>query len=158
MLTLTMKEANRYKVISEVIEGYLETSKAAESLKLSERQIYRLKARVRKEGAKGVIHKTKGKIRPRWLTEKVKDKINSLYNTKYKGFNLTHMMEYLNSVEGIKVSRESLRQMLLSSGSYSRWKRHPKHRRWREPAAREGQMIQFDTSDHDWLEGRGPKL
>ena len=37
-------------------------------------------------------------------------------------------------------------------------KRHPKHLQWREPRAREGQMMQFDTSDHDWLEGRGSRL
>jgi len=57
-----------------------------------------------------------------------------------------------------KVSRESVRQILLGKESYVKKRRYPKHRRWREPSAREGQMVQFDTSDHDWLEGRGPRL
>ena len=57
-----------------------------------------------------------------------------------------------------KVSRESARQILLGKGSYVKKRRYPKHRRWREPSEREGQMVQFDTSDHDWLEGRGPRL
>jgi len=68
------------------------------------------------------------------------------------------MTEFLNQEEGIKVSRESVRQILLEKGSYTEQRRHPKHRQWREPSSREGQMVQFDTSDHDWLEGRGPKL
>jgi transposase len=158
VLSLTMKEVNRYKVISEVIKGYLKVQDAARALKRSQRQVYRIKARVEREGAKGVIHKTKGKIGPRWLTDKVKAKIKQLYQTKYQGFNITHMSEFLNEKEKIKTSRESTRQILLEAGLYTKWKKHPKHRSWREPCAREGQMLQFDTSDHDWLEKRGPKL
>lgn len=158
MLDLTMKEANRFKVISETIEGFLKVKDASSILRLTERQIYRLKAAVKRDGPQGLVHKARGSKRKRWLTEKIKDKIDHLYHTKYKGFNVTHMSEFLNTDEKIKVSRESVRQILLSSGSYSKWKRHPKHRSWREPSAREGQMLQFDTSDHDWLEQRGPKL
>jgi len=158
VLNLTMQEAERYKVISEIEEGYLKVKEAGEILGVSERQVYRIKARVEREGAGGVIHKSKGKKAPLWLTEKIKDKIDHLYKTKYRGFNLTHMTEFLNQEEGIKVSRESVRQILLEKGSYVKQRRHPKHRQWREPCSREGQMVQYDTSDHDWLEGRGPKL
>jgi len=158
MLNLTMEEAQKYKVISEVTEGYLKVKEAGELLGLSQRQIYRIKARVRKEGPGGVIHKSKGKKNSRWLTEKITNRIDHLYKTKYQGFNLTHMTEYLNSQEGIRVSRESARKILLEKGSYIRKKSYPKHRQWREPSFREGQMVQYDTSDHDWLEGRGPKL
>jgi transposase len=157
-LHLTMQEAERYKVISEVEEGYLKVKEAGEILGLSERQVYRIKARVEREGAGGVIHKSKGKKAPLWLTEKIKDKIDHLYKTKYRGFNLTHMTEFFNQEEGIRVSRESVRQILLEKGSYSKQRRYPKHRQWREPCSREGQMVQYDTSDHDWLEGRGPRL
>jgi transposase len=158
LLSLTMKEAQRYNVISEVEEGYLKVREAAEILGLSQRQVYRVKARVDREGAGGIIHKSRGKRRPRWLTGKLKDKIDHFYKSKYRGFNLTHMTEYLNEEEGIKVSRESVRQILLARGSYVKQRRHPKHRKRREPCAREGQMVQYDTSDHDWLEGRGPRL
>jgi transposase len=158
MLYLAMKEVNRYKIITEVIQRHLKVKEAAQALKRSERQIYRIKTRVIKEGAKGVIHKTKGKKGSHWLTDKLKDKIKWFYQTKYKGFNLTHMTEFLNDEERIKTSRESVRQILLEAGLYSKWKKHPKHRSWREPSAKEGYMLQFDTSDHDWLEQRGPRL
>ena len=158
MLSLTMEEAGRYKIISEVNEGYLKVKEAAFILGLSQRQVYRIKARVQREGPKGVIHRSKGRKVPRWLPEKTRDKIDHLYRTKYRGFNLTHMTEFLNAEEKIAVSRESVRQILLEKGSYVRKKKYPKHRQWREPSFREGQMVQFDTSDHDWLEGRGPKL
>jgi len=57
-----------------------------------------------------------------------------------------------------------VRQILLEKGSYIKKKKYSKHRQWREPSEREGQMVRFDTSDHDWhefcvlrLEGRGPR-
>lgn len=158
MVNLTMKEINRYKVISEIMEGYLRVKEAAEILGVCERQIYRLKKRVKQEGARGIVHRSRGKLRVRWLTQEVKDKIIEFYSTKYEGFNITHMTEHLACDEGIRVSRESVRKMLLAEGSYTRVKKRRKHRSRREPCAREGQMIQFDTSEHDWLEGRGPKL
>jgi len=46
-------------------------------LGLSERQVYRIKERVKGEGAGGLIHKSRGKRTPRWLTEKIKDTIKS---------------------------------------------------------------------------------
>jgi transposase len=141
VLNLTMQEAERYKVISEVGGGYLKVQEAAGILWLSERQVYRIKARVKKEGAGGVIHRSKGRKRPRWLRGRVRDKIDHLYKTKYRGFNLTHMTEFLNREEGIKVSRESVRQILLEKGSYTKQRRYPKHRQWREPCSREGQMV-----------------
>ncbi|MCJ7577614.1 MAG: helix-turn-helix domain-containing protein [candidate division Zixibacteria bacterium] len=117
MVNLTTKEAHRYKVISEVKEGYLKVREAAEILGLSQRQIYRIKARVEREGAGGIIHKSKGKHTPRWLTEKIKDKIDHLYKTKYRGFNLTHMTEFLNNQERMRVSRESRqRRDLIGEG------------------------------------------
>lgn len=158
MVNLTMKEINRYKVISEIMEGYLRVKEAAEILGVCERQIYRLKKRVKQEGARGIVHRSRGKSRVRWLTQEIKDKIIEFYSTKYEGFNITHMTEHLAYDEGIRVSRESVRKMLLAEGSYTRVKKRRKHRSRREPCAREGQMIQFDTSEHDWLEGRGPKL
>ena len=153
---LTVKEANKYETICEVLNGYMKVKKATESLGLSERQIYRLKKRVRQEGARGVIHRSRGKSRARRLTQEIKERIVEFYGGKYDGFNISHMTEYLNRDESIRVSRESVRKILLADGSYTRVKKRKGHRERREPCAREGQMIQFDTSDHDWLEGRGP--
>lgn len=158
MESLTMREANKYGIICEVLKGYIKVKEASEMLGLSERQIYRLMKRVRQEGTQGIIHRSRGISRVRWLTEEVKERIIEFYDGKYNGFNISHMTEYLNRDERIRVSRESVRKVLLAHGSYKRVKKRREHRERREPCAREGQMIQFDTSDHDWLEGRGPRL
>jgi len=64
----------------------------------------------------------------------------------------------LEEREKILLSRETVRGILLEKGSYKKRKKQPKHRSWREPRPKEGMMLQYDTSDHDWLEGRGPKI
>lgn len=128
MFCLTMKEVNKYRVIIEVAQRRLKLKDAARILKRSERQVYRIKRRVAKKGAQGVIHKGRGKRGLRWITEKIKNRINSFDKSKYGGFNLTHMAEFLNDEEKIKVSRESLRTILIAFGLYTAWKKHPKHR------------------------------
>ncbi len=155
MLNLTMEEAERYKVISEVESGYLRIKEAGELLDLSERQVYRIEARIRKGE---VVHKSKGKKAPLGLTERIRDRVDHFYKTRYRGFNLTHMTEFLKEEERIRVSRESVRHILLERGSYAKQRRHPQHRQRRESCSREGRMVPYDTSDHDWLEGRGPRL
>src|SRR5665811_980563 len=59
----------------------------------------------------------------------------------------------------MQLSRSSVRSLLLKSWIHSPRKRQPpKHRNRRERYPQEGMMLQTDGSDHDWLEGRGPRL
>lgn len=78
---------------------------------------------------------------------------------KYAGFNDQHFTEKLVEVEGLELSRETVRRILREAGIRSpRKRRPPKHRQRRERKAQAGQMILWDGSEHDWLEGRGPRL
>jgi len=155
---LSTKELSRYSVIENAIEGYLKVDQAGEQLHLSTRQIFRLKKRLREEGIEGLIHGNRGKPSPRRTKQHLRDMIDYLYRGKYDGFNLSHYTEMLEEREGVVLSRETVRGILLQKGSYKKKKRYPKHRSFREPMPKEGMMLQFDTSDHDWLEGRGPKI
>ena len=155
---LSTKELSRYSVIENAIAGYLKVHQAAEELHLSTRQIFRLKKRLGEERIEGLIHGNRGKPSPRRTRKHLRDMIDYLYRGKYDGFNLSHFTEMLEEREGVVLSRETVRGILLQKGSYKRKKRYPKHRSFREPMPKEGMMLQFDTSDHEWLQGRGPKI
>jgi len=155
---LSQKELARYAIIQNTIEGYLNVDLAAEELCLSRRQVFRLKRKLKEEGIEGLIHGNRGRTSPKRTKEHLRNMINYLYRGKYDGFNISHFTEMLEEREGIFISRETVRGILLEKGSYKKKKKYPKHRSWREPMPKEGMMIQFDTSDHDWLEGRGPKI
>ena len=60
---------------------------------------------------------------------------------------------------GIQVSRETLRQWLMEAKLWrARRSRIERAHVWRPRRARYGELVQWDTSEHNWLEGRGEKL
>lgn len=159
MITLTMKDEKRLEVIERVFRGELTVVEAALVLGVSERQCYRVKARVSKAGAKGVIHGNRGRSCKHKIKEKMVKRIMELARGKYKDFNDHHLTEKLQSEEKITLCREKLRQLLRAHGIASpRKRRGIKHRSRRERRAAEGMMLQVDGSPHDWLQGRGPRL
>ena len=159
MTTLTMKEEKRLEVIQRVYRGDLTVGRAALVLGVSERQCYRIKARVGKMGAKGTVHGNRGRACKHKTEEETVKQIVELARGKYQGFNDHHLTEKLQEQEQIDVSREKVRRILRSHGIASPKKRRGiKHRSRRERRAAEGMMLQVDGSPHDWLQGRGPRL
>ncbi len=158
-LTLNRKEQNRLIVLNQAETKKLTVDKAATLLKLSERQVWRILAAYREEGAAALAHGNRGRKPANALPEELRQKVLELARTKYIGFNQVHFTEKLAELEQTHLSRSSVRRILLEEGIHSPRKRQPpKHRSRRERYPREGMLLQTDGSPHDWLEGRGPHL
>jgi transposase len=147
----------RATVCEGLIRGTVSEVDAAERLQLGVRQVRRLKRRVREEGPKGVIHRSRGRASPRRLSEAVRGAVERLYRETYRGWNMEHFSEYLEDRHGIELSRETLRQVLLDDEARPRRRRRKRHRQWRERRPREGELVQMDTSIHPWLGEDGEK-
>ena len=159
MTTLTMRDEKRLELIQRVYRSELTMVQAAVVMGVSERQCYRVKARVGKAGAKGVVHGNRGRRCKRKIKEKTVRRVLELARGKYQGFNDHHLTEKLKEQEKIELSREKVRRILRAHGIASPKKRRGiKHRSRRERRASEGMMLQVDGSPHDWLQGRGPRL
>jgi transposase len=159
MTTLTMKEEKRLEVIQRVFREELTVAEAALVLGVSERQCYRIKARVTQHGAKGVVHGNRGRPSKHKAKEKTVKRIVQLAKGEYQGFNDHHLTDKLREEQNIELCREKIRQILRSHGIASpRKRRGLKHRSRRERREAEGMMLQVDGSPHDWLEGRGTPL
>jgi transposase len=123
------------------------------------RHIKRLKKRLREGGEAALAHANRGRPSHRRLPDKTRQAVLRLARSTYAGFNDHHLAEKLNEVEGLHLSRETLRRLLRKEGLGSpRKRRAPAHRQRRPRVAREGELVQLDGSPHDWLEGRGPLL
>jgi len=157
IITMRQEELKRLHIVKKVLGKEVKQTEAAENLDLSYRQIKRIIRRVREEGDKGIIHKSRGQPSHKRFTEGLKRRIVSLCRNRYKGFGPTFAVEKLFEIEKIKISRESLRNLLIKEGLWQRCRRRKKYLRWRERKHYFGEMIQVDGSHHDWLEGRGPK-
>jgi hypothetical protein len=57
--------------------------------------------------------------------------------------------------QGLVVSHDTLRRWLLAAGLWQRQRKRDKHRQRRARRECFGELVQMDTSLHDWLEGRG---
>jgi transposase len=150
------KELRYLHVIRKVLDKELKQREASEILCLSSRQIRRMVKRVRVEGDKGVIHKSRGRVSNRRISEGVRDKVIQLYRSEYSDFGPTLASEKLREREQVPVHDETLRRWLLESGDWKKRRKSRGHRRWRERKAHFGEMVQMDGSHHDWFEGRGP--
>jgi len=130
---MSQKEVQKYTVLNQALGGRCTTQEAAQILDLSLRQAHRLKKKVRQKGVKGVNHGNRGLISPRRLPKDLIDEVIRLARRKYRGFNDTHMWEKMASVEGLALSRPTLRTILREENILSPVKRRPsRHRRRRE--------------------------
>jgi hypothetical protein len=157
IFTMSQKEMKRLHVVHKVREGFLTQKDAAEIIALSERQTRRIIKRIREEGDKGIQHRLRGKESNRKLPWELAEKVKRLYQVKYQGFGPTLTKEKLFELEGITVSRETIRTWLLGSGQWQKGRKARAHRRWRERKSCYGEMLQLDGSHHDWFEGRREK-
>ncbi len=158
ILGMTLTELKRLELVQSSFKREITQKSASEVLGISERQLRRVLKSYRSEGAKGLIHKGRGKRSNRETPSKTKKETLGLYKKKYNGFGPTLASEKLLELDGLSISRETLRQWLLSEGLWQSKRKVGAHRKWRERKECLGEMVQMDGSHHDWLEGRGPSL
>ncbi|MDO9463827.1 MAG: hypothetical protein Q7J67_00760, partial [bacterium] len=158
IIMASQRELKRLHVIHKILDRELKQIEAKAVLNLSERQIRRIVKAVRREGDKGIAHKSRGKPSNAAISKKIRARIISLYKEKYKGFGPLLASEKLLEIDKIKLSDETLRKWLIAEGEWKVSRKHKEHRAWRERRECFGEMVQMDGSHHDWLEGRGPEL
>jgi hypothetical protein len=67
--------------------------------------------------------------------------------------------EYLHKLHQITVSKETLRHWMTQAGLWRAGHlRVVEVHQWRPRRSRCGELVQWDTSTHDWLEGRGETI
>jgi len=155
LLTMSKKELNRLEVMQRLDEKRMKQKAAAEQLGISERQVKRLLRKYRLEGANGLVSKRRGKPSNHQLAKETREKVLDLLKSKYMGFGPTLACEKLVEVEHLKISNESVRQLMLAEGLWKAKKaRKVLTHQMRERRACFGELVQIDGSPHDWFEGR----
>ena len=158
-VTMNMNEIKRLYVMQQVADERLTGSQAAAMLGLSLRQVRRVIAKYREEGAPGIVHGNRGKAPNNRIEEAWRARIWELAEEQYKDYNDSHFTEELEEKHGLKVSRSTVRRIRRKNNQPSpRKRRSSRHRSSRERKPQAGMMLQTDGSRHDWLEGRGPWL
>lgn len=157
LLTMSTKELSRLEVLQRLEEKRLTQKEAAQILGLSVRQVKRLIQRYRAAGASGLLSQRRGKPSNHQLPADVLQKVLDLLKGKYRGFGPTLAREKLVEGEGLQISDERVRQLMISEGLWkARKERKVMVHQMRERRACYGELVQIDGSPHAWFEGRGP--
>jgi transposase len=158
-LTLSAKEQNRLQILNEVLQRHWTMQEAAPLLGVSERQGWRLLAAYRREGARGLVHKNRGRLPPNATPEAIQQQVVTLARERYQGINHAQLTELLAERERVRLPRPTVRRLLARAGLSSLRQRRPPKHRWRRPRMpQEGMLLQLDGSRHAWLEDRGSWL
>lgn len=154
------KERDRLKVLHAASGCQLTQKQAAEQLGITERQVRRLVARLRAVGDRAVVHGLRGRASNRRIDAKAEQRaVKELSKPECRDFGPTYAAEHVSKRFGIKAGKDTLRKWMTAAGLWRPRKRAcVEVHCWRQRRACFGELVQWDTSVHDWLEGRGERL
>ena len=124
-VTLNQREQARLQVLNSVMEYQLPKAQAAEILGISERQVRRILAAYRRDGAAALVHGNRGRKPRNSVPEDVAATTVILASEKYVGFNHRYLTEVLAEREGIQLSRQTISRLLNRHGLNSARRHRP---------------------------------
>src|SRR5205809_5943585 len=157
---MSQAERDRLEALKKAKKKLITQKQAAEEIGVTERQVRRLLRKLRRKGDRAVIHELRGRASNRKLPAELEQRaIAVLSDPVYRGFGPTLAAEYLHQRHQITVSKETVRQWMAQAGLWQAGRRRVVElHQWRPRRSRCGELVQWDTSVHDWLEGRGERI
>ena len=153
IICMTEKELSKYEVIKDLIDGKINGTDASKQIRVSIRHIKRLKSAVIEYGARGLIHKSRGRTGNRKLNPEIIKRAEKYLKEKYYFCKPTLAAEKLYEIHDIKLGKETVRGMMTN---LELWKPKPRKQAgkwhvWRARKNNFGEMQQFDGSYHIWF-------
>jgi DNA-binding Lrp family transcriptional regulator len=158
-MALNQKERDWLQWLHQAKRKQITQKEAAKRMQVTERWVRKLLARMKRQKDRVVVHGLRGRVSNRRMARETQEKAVAIVRAEYRDFGPTLAAEYLEEKHHIPVSRETLRQWMIGAGLWRARRAHAeKVHLWRPRRSSIGELVQWDTSDHDWLEGRGPRL
>jgi transposase len=155
---MSQEERDRLDWLKRAQDGSMTQREAAQKMGVSDRWVRTLLKGMKKRGDGVVVHALRGRASNRKIAAKEQARaMELLKQPEWHDFGPTFASQQLAKRHKLEVSKETLRAWMIEAGL---WK--PGSRRieevhcWRPRRSGFGELVQWDTSDHDWLEGRGP--
>jgi transposase len=155
---MSQEERDELNWLKQAKDGRITQREAAERMGVSDRWVRKLLKRMKREGDRVVVHGLRGRASNRRLPQATRRQaLAILKKPEWHDFGPTFASEQLAKLHKIEVSDETLRGWMIEAGM---WKSKAQARLevhgWRPRRSGFGELVQWDTSEHDWLEGRGP--
>ena len=157
-IAMSQEERDKLEWLKRAKDKVISQREAAERIGISERWVRKLLRRMKQQGDRVVLHGLRGKASNRKIAAQVQAQaIGILKQPDWHDFGPTFASEQLAQRHGIAVSDETLRRWMMQAGLWkSKARRLEQMHAWRPRRSGFGELVQWDTSEHDWVEGRGP--
>lgn len=155
---MSQEERDKLEWLKRAKDRAVSQREAARRIGVSDRWVRKLLKRMKREGDRVVVHGLRGRASNRKIAAKVQAQaIGMLKQPDWHDFGPTFASEQLAKRYGIELSDETLRGWMMAAGLWkSRSRKIEEVHCWRPRRSGFGELVQWDTSEHDWLEGRGP--
>jgi Winged helix-turn helix len=156
-IAMSQEERDWLEWLKRAKGGVMTQRQAAAKMGVSDRWVRKLLRRMEADGDGVVVHGLRGRSSNRQIDAQTQERaIVLLKQPEWHDFGPTFASEQLAKRHDIGVSKETVRGWMVAAGL---WKSQPrklgeKHF-WRARRSGYGELVQWDTSNHDWLEGRG---
>jgi DNA-binding CsgD family transcriptional regulator len=154
---LSQRELDVLKVLTLVLQGQRTQVEAARLLDITPRQVRRLLRKIHDGGDAALRHGLRGRPSNRQVQDGLRRRVLEHYRLHFHDFGPTLAREKL-AERGLHVGLETLRRWLVAEGLWQPRQRRDTHRRRRPRRDCFGELVQMDTSIHDWTEGRGEPM
>jgi transposase len=156
-IAMSQEERDRLEWLKRAKDRVISQRKAAQNMGVSDRWVRKLLRRMKQEGDGAVVHRLRGRASNRKIAASVQAQaMQILKQPEWHDFGPTFASEQLAKRHQIEVSDETLRKWMIAAGLWqSRGRRLEAVHCWRPRRSGFGELVQWDTSTHDWLEGRG---
>jgi len=157
-MAMSQQERDELDWLKRAKEGRVSQREAAERIGVSERWVRTLLKRMGRRGDGVVVHGLRGRPSNRKLpSETQRQALKILKQPDWHDFGPTFASQQLAKRHGIEVSDETVRKWMIGAGLWqSKSQQVQQVHVWRPRRSGFGELVQWDTSEHDWLEGRGP--
>ena len=157
-IAMSQEERDWLDWLKRARDGKWTQREAAERMGVTERWVRKLLRRMKKDGDQVVVHGLRGRASNRKIAASTQEKaLEALRDPDWHDFGPTFAADELEKRHKIKVGKETLRRWMREAGLWESRSHKPKQLHlWRPRRSAFGELVQWDTSDHDWLEGRGP--
>jgi transposase len=154
---MNQEERDWLEWLKRVKDGVVTQQQAAEKMGVSDRWVRELLTRMKTDGDAVVVHGLRGRSSNRRIDEQTQARVVELLKQpEWHDFGPTFASEQLAKRHGIEVSKETVRGWMVAAELWTaRPRKLGEKHFWRPRRSGYGELVQWDTSNHDWLEGRG---
>ncbi|MCY4617825.1 MAG: helix-turn-helix domain-containing protein [Chloroflexi bacterium] len=104
-MTLNRRDQTRLRLLNSVISEEVSVAEATQLMAFSERQVRRMLAAYRRDGARALAHGNRDRRQSNALPEGLESHVVRLAAEHYPGANYSHLTELVEERKGLRLSR-----------------------------------------------------